>query len=66
VIYNTVCAYFVVKERQKVFSIKKDTGTLLVPKRSKQISANEMFFITTGVFKLTGKNIYPIGVIKVH
>jgi hypothetical protein len=52
-------------ERQKVFSVKNDTGTLLVPGRSKQISANEMFFVTTGVFKLTGKNIYHIGVIRV-
>ncbi len=53
-------------ERQKVFSIKKDTGLLLVPERSKQISANELFFVTTGVFKLTGKNMYHVGVIRVN
>ena len=53
-------------ERQKVFSIKKDTGLLLVPERSKQISANELFFVTTGVFKLTDKNMDHVGVIRVN
>ena len=52
-------------ERQKVFDIKKDAGTLLVPKRSKQISSNELFFVTTGTFKLTGKNMYRLGVIRI-
>jgi hypothetical protein len=53
-------------ERQKVFDIKKDTGTLLVSKRSKQISSNELFFVTTGVFKLTGKNMYRLGVVRIQ
>ena len=53
-------------ERQKVFNIKKDSGTLLVPKRSKQISSNELFFVTTGTFKLTGKNMYRLGVIRIQ
>ncbi|MBC7775641.1 MAG: hypothetical protein H7246_09395 [Phycisphaerae bacterium] len=53
-------------ERQKVFDIKKDSGTLLVPESSKQISANELFFVTTGTFKLTGKNMYRLGVIRIN
>jgi len=53
-------------ERQKVFDIKKDSGTLLVPKRSKQISPNELFFVTTGTVKITGKNIYRLGVIRIN
>lgn len=51
-------------DRQMVFGVKKETGLLLSPGKSKQISANELFFITTGTFKLTGKNMYRMGVIK--
>ena len=53
-------------DRQKLFDIKKHTGTLLVPKRSKQISSNELFFVTTGTIKLTGKNMYRLGVIRIN
>jgi hypothetical protein len=53
-------------ERQILFSIKKDTETLLSPKKCAQISANELFFVTSGAFKLTGKNIYHLGVIRIE
>ena len=53
-------------ERQTLFSIKKDTETLLSPKKCAQISSNELFFVTSGVFKLTGKNIYHLGVIRIE
>lgn len=53
-------------DRQTLFSIKKDTETLLTPKRCAQISPNELFFITSGAFKLTGKNIYHMGVIRIE
>ncbi len=53
-------------ERQTLFSIKKDTETLLSPKKCAQISPNELFFVTSGVFKLTGKNIYHIGVVRIE
>jgi hypothetical protein len=52
-------------ERQTLFSIKKDTETLLSPKRCAQISSNELFFVTSGAFKLTGKNIYHMGVVRI-